>query len=574
MLPPLFAGDRVRTFFYLFGVGIGQAVLALAVSFILSRMMAAPGTSDSIIYTMVLVAAALLTIALRSKEFALAERLGQSYVLDARLLIFRRSIELSHAEQRHGIAMTRLITDLASLKNWISKGIAGLLVSFLAIAGGLAALWLLVPNIAWIATLPVACVLLVGLCLAPILRTRTRRARRYRGRLAARLGELLLARATLLQFGAIDVESDRLKRTSRKMAASLAGRRAVAGAMSALPELLIPVTAGALAIQLALGQTTTAAEFILALLILGFIAQPLRTAIVAIDFRIAFLEGRARIRPLLMPPSLSEQSSPAAKQPYRRDAESESDSDTSSPARRAVPEIDITTMPPPSAALIARNLQRVNDSVEACALAMASEDDTNRLLAEGDMRRIRVAPGVVREVPIETAADADAIFKGIAGLVPLSDDIRVHLDGHAISTLDHAERRRTFQLLSPDVCLLRRSAARNLRDLTPAAPQYRLMRVWSVMGLDTCPEISALGKRRLDERGHGLSPEADARLRLARAIVANPTALLVNDPAFISSRNLHETLQLVASHFQLPVLTAKITSQDDGCRPAAKFNAT
>jgi len=150
-LPATLQGARRRRFAALVAIGAGQAGAAVATVLLVRRVFddVVGGTGGAAAWLVVaLVAAAALSAWLRYAERVAAERLGQNYVNEVRLTLFDRLSSLApRSLQRHsqGGVLLRFVGDLTALRQWVSLGLARLLVAAIGTGGALLALMVLNP---------------------------------------------------------------------------------------------------------------------------------------------------------------------------------------------------------------------------------------------------------------------------------------------------------------------------------------------------------------------------------------------------------------------------------------------
>ena len=146
-LPRLLSGPRRALMIRLLLNGVAQAASAFAMAWLLREAMSglrtgAPAGTPSWQIIGGLVLAALVILGLRVREQIDAERLGQDYVMKTRLRLFQRLAAAparTERPARFGLTMTRMITDLNGLRNWVSMGVARMAVSSVSIVGSFAA---------------------------------------------------------------------------------------------------------------------------------------------------------------------------------------------------------------------------------------------------------------------------------------------------------------------------------------------------------------------------------------------------------------------------------------------------
>lgn len=288
-LPGLLAGRRRRwAFARLLANGLVQAGAAVALPFAIASQ-AGGATATGLAG---LAGLAALLVAAKALEFIEAERLGADYVQRVRLSLLD-GLLAGTASTRHGVAMSRLMNDLSALKDWVGLGLARLIVAPLALGGCLAAAALISPLHLLLLVVPVLLVGLLGGVLIAPLRRRVWEVRRCRGRLAARVGETLLARDLLRSFGQGGRGRRRVARAGLALYQSQVHRMKLAGLVRAMPDMVLPMT---ILLAVAAGLSFRSDTVSIALLA-GLAADPVRKALRAIEYRAAFVVARERLLP-------------------------------------------------------------------------------------------------------------------------------------------------------------------------------------------------------------------------------------------------------------------------------------
>ena len=138
--PRVLAGRRRALVAKLVANGLAQAGATLGGARALHAALAAEAARPELLGALAVSGAALL--ALRVHAAGVAERLGQDYVTRVRLRIFEAAAArpARGAPNRTGVTMTRVISDLGSLRRWVSDGLARSVVAVVTLAGALAAL--------------------------------------------------------------------------------------------------------------------------------------------------------------------------------------------------------------------------------------------------------------------------------------------------------------------------------------------------------------------------------------------------------------------------------------------------
>jgi ABC-type multidrug transport system fused ATPase/permease subunit len=310
-----------------------------------------------------------------------------------------------------------------------------------------------------------------------LLRAFVREARRRRGRLANNLGEKLLASHTVRQLGRTEHELARVRTHSGWLRDALVRRARLAEALAALPDFAVPA---ALATWIAVRGASAPAELAAGALVLGVLAGALRDLARALEHRLAFEEGRARIAELLSAPRLVEK-------------------------RRA------KTLA--GSGPVALELSHVS--------VRGALHDVSFNAKPGDRVLVTGAAGSGKSTLLALAA---RLLDPDAG--------ELLLDGVPLRALSLDALHDAVQLVSPELPLLRGSVADNVSYGAEDDDADWISRVAEACGLANEPALAEGLATRVDERGANLSASLRARVALARAIAARPRLLLVDDAAF------------------------------------------
>jgi len=507
-LPRIYGGRRKRILRRLVANGVAQASLAFAIAWLLRGALgsAADGGPDARLLA-ALVAASLCAVGLRVVEASDAEQLGQEYVTRVRLRIFARIAarpDRARGPQRYGLTMTRLISDLNSLKNWVSLGVARSVVASITVVGLLAALAHADPSLGAAGAAIVGIGLAGAALFTPRLRGRVRAARRRRGQLANNLGEKVFAFRTVRHFGRTDRELRRVGGQSRRLRDALVARMRLSQALRSLPDLGLPLGAGAVVWLSATrgGGAWTLADGAAAILLIGLLGTALRDLARAWDYRLSFEEGHRRITSLLEGPRLRE----------RRDAEA---LDGEGP--------------------IAVSLRKVGVGDVLRGLTLHAEPG----------ERVRV---------VGPSGSGKSLVLALAARLLDPDEGRVRLAGRPIRELSLDAVHDAVKLVSPELPLLRGTLAENLGYGLDGEDETEVARAAAACGLLGDPSLpDGLGTR-IEEQGRNLPPGVRARVNLARAIAARPRLLLVDDPAFAADAAARATLARVVESLDATVL--------------------
>ncbi len=515
-LPKIYAGRRRRWFRLLVANGAAQAVGGVALAALLKTAMSEarsgfapwPAAGGIALVSVVL-------LALRFREARDAERLGQHFVMRVRLRIFDRLAsrpERDTSAGRWGVTMTRLISDLNSLRNWVSTGVARAVVAGVSASGLLVGFAWIDPRASVAAGAMAAICLLAGLALTPRLRTYIRESRRRRGRLANNLGEKVLAVASIRELGRVRSERARIRKHSTTLANALVRRMGMAAVLRALPDAVFPLAVAGVAISAA-NHGSGAADAVVAVLLLGLVASAFRDLARAWDQRLAFDEGRRRIEQILAGPMIRE-------------------------SKNAV---ELTGEGP------------LRVEFESVALdGIFSEVDFR--IEPGERVRLIGASGSGKSSLIALATRS---FDPDEGEVLLND---VPLHALSLDSLHGAVQR-----VSPDLPLLRGTIAENVGYGAPDIDAGWMAEIVDACGLSDAREALPDGlDSRVEERGANLSEGLSARIALARACAIRPRLLLVDHPIFDTDATAARALERI---LEIAPFTSLIVTTDGSRTP-------
>ncbi|MFZ5791692.1 MAG: ATP-binding cassette domain-containing protein [Pseudomonadota bacterium] len=484
-LPRIVAGTRRWRLLALVGNGLFQGGATFAASWALHRLISGLGVGVSLLPMAVLMGAALLLFALRWREGFDAESLGQDYVVRVRDRLFGRIMALPlepRQRYRYGTMMVRLTGDLAALKNWVSLGIARLVVSAILLAATLIAIaWFSLPAAAIAAATLGLCVL-AGLGATPALRRSVRDARFQRGRLANRLGDRLLAAATFRHLGRAKTERRQLRRDGRLLGRLLARRTARFFALRALAELILPITLAGFVAWLAWrGGTLAPADMAALAVLLGQAAVAMRHAAIAWEYRLTFDQARARLKTIL---SLKPLRDPG-----------------------------VMELPDEGPARIACTDMRLSDRGPAISLQL---DRNDRVLLSG-------ASGAGKSLLLAVLA---RLVEPAAG--------HVEIDGRPIGHYSQRSLSRSVRLVSPLLPLVSGSIDHNIRLGRAPGSSVWVTEIVELCGLGRIGAGLEPGCNwRVEDGGRNLPDGLRARILLARALASAPSVLLIDDPSFL-----------------------------------------
>lgn len=471
--------------------GIGQAAAAGGVALVTERafnrlVAGAPALGVTALAPLVagLVIAAALAAWLRARERLDAERLGQDYVHDVRLVCYDRLVTLSHratARRSQGGMAQRFTGDLTALRQWASLGLARLVVAGTAVGGAIAMLCALSMAIGLAVGGVLVCGALASLLLGRPLRRAALRASRRRTRLAANVTEQAGAIAAVQALGQTARERERVAHQSRELGDAMVVRARAVGVQRGLAEACAVLAAAAAmaagALEVA-AQRASPATVVAAIAVVGLLAPMLRDLGRVPEYWHSSRVALDRVRALL----------------------SERDRVVDQPA---APQLA------PGPGRLAFEDVRLEGSIDR-ATAVAE-------------------PGQVVAIVGPNGAGKSSLLALAARLVQ-PDSGRLTLDGQDLAYVRLDSLRAAVSIAGPELPLLRGTVERNLRYRDPEVSAGQLAGVLRLTGLDRVLERLPEGAdTRLRDRGRPLSSGERARLALARALVGHPRVLLLDE---------------------------------------------
>lgn len=494
-LPDILAGGRRRLFGYLVANGVAQALSAVATALLVrhafDRLITnpeVPGTGIALLLPAGIIVSVLATAWLRWRGNIDGERLGQSYVHAVRMCLFRHITAIGADGTRRisrGALMLRFVGDLTALRNWVSLGLARLTVSGLALILALVALTVVEPVIAiTVAISMIICAaLIVGI--GPQLRHRTREVRRYRGRIAALINDRIAHLGVIETFGQEQREVKRVRRASRRLRDSLILRARVVGLLRALSEAsagLASMCALVVGAWQVAGGYASAGAVVSAMVVAGLLAPRLSDLSRVYEYWNAAGIAREKQQQVLR------------LEPVGRSA-------------RHVSEDPFTFDP----------------AVEAIRLSSVSKTP---LFESIDLT---INPGERVAIIGPNGSGKSTLLRLIGGLVD-PDSGKVLLGDQEIGKQNWQDVRRTFAMVTPDLPLLRGSLRLNLTYGAGDVSEDEIDQALHLCGLVTLVErLDKQLETRISENGAGLSTGERARIAIARALLAKPSILLLDE---------------------------------------------
>ncbi|MGI9063573.1 MAG: ATP-binding cassette domain-containing protein [Pseudonocardiaceae bacterium] len=483
-VPAALRGRRRATFAALLGLGLGQAAAAVAWSQVVGStvdgLAATAGAATSVVTAGgLLIGLALVAAALVGGERVLAEKLGQSWVNEIRIVLFEHVARTPVREHRRSTGATtlRFVGDLTALRRWASLGLAKLAVGVPLVMGCLVALTLISPLVAAATGGVVALGMLATGLVTPMLRRTNRTARSRRGRVAAHVTEHVGNRLVMQAFGRTGAERRRVRTRGRHLGRAMVHRAQAIGAVRGIGEATTLLATTAALVAGTLGGISPG-DAAAAIAVVGIMVTPLRDLSRVAEYRAAAVVGTEKILQVLGRPTRSD--------------------------------------PGPDAPPLPAGPGRVRlDGVRLDGLF-------GPLHAEAE-------PGSVVALVGPNGAGKSTLLSMLAGLTP-PDGGTVQLDDADVHAARERSVRSAIGIVGPDVPLLRGTIADNVRYGDPAADGRRLHDTVRASGLDELLRTLPAGLQTpVGEGGAGLSAGQRQRVALARALLPGPRVLLLDE---------------------------------------------
>lgn len=515
-VPSILVGQRRVMFARLVANGLLQASFAMGTAVLVKEIFDGFLTNEHSElngYVFALIAGLLMLAAgiswLRMMERVDAESLGQHYAAEVRMLLYDCLSQFTpralQKRSRGGISL-RFVGDMTSLRRWVSMGLSRLIVAGVSTVSAL----LMLAFIHWQLALTVTASLTIGVSLTYLfgqhMRAATIESRRRLSNLAANVNEKVTSIAVVQVFGQIDRERERILRQSKYLHDSMIARARIAGKVLGITEFSVAMTS---AVTLLVGVfaistgTASIGAIIASISIVSILLPPLRDLARLQEYWHGANIARERIKDFLASPAIVTQAALAP---------------------------DFVPGP--------------------------GELRFDHVSIPGSLDQISgiIKPGSVTAIVGPNGAGKSSLLQLAARLIDPAAG-RVFLDGQDIASCSLHSIRRSIGMASPDLPLLRGTIDRNLRYRWRKAPNKEVARIRALCEIDELlSKFPAGEKTRVTEGGMNLSIGQRQRISLARALLGNPTVLLLDEIDANLDAQAHQIIQRILTDYRGTVL--------------------
>ena len=511
-LPPVLEKERMFLYGRLVANGLIQALAMVAILFLVRFVFDNLAVRHGAIHVqrilwmgLGLIAVGLLQGLLVFRSRIDAARLGQGYIFALRMNMYDHLTSLSprSLERRsEGAVILRFTGDLASIRRWITRGMAHGVVSAITTVLVLGVLAWFSWRLAFAAGLFLGLGLITSFRPGRIIRKTVKELRRVRAHLMANIGEQIFAMATVQAFGQKERERIRFAHHNQRVVDAAIAQARAGGLMRAVTRATVTVTRAVIlilgAVEVAEGRTTVG-TVAAAMTVAGLLSSRVRNLGRAYTYYQKAKVARHKIVQFFQMPSLVR-------------------------LIEGAPDIK------PDSGHLKFDHVTFNQAVRNITV-----------VAE---------PGKVISLAGPNGAGKSTLLSLACRLID-PDKGRIFLDHQDIALHSLSSLRLAIGMASSDLPLLRGSISYNLRYRWPDAPPEELNRIQTLCGLDRMlAELPDGIQTRVLEGGRNLSLGQRQRVSLARAILGNPLILLLDEVDANLDAESGEILNRVLDNFK------------------------
>lgn len=377
--------------------------------------------------------------------------------------------------------MLRFVSDLSSIRRWVSLGLARIVVSLIVTVISVSVLAFLDPSLALGAVIILSLGLAWNLRMGTHMRHVIAEARRRRGYLAGNINEKINSYIVIQAFNQREKERRRFKKHSQSLSEAMVYRARASAGMRVVND---GATALSMAAILSIGalevfhNLTSAGNVVAAMAVVGFLSTAFNDLGRVHEYLQSYRVSKEKILQFMDTKRLRGRSS-------KRPA-----------LKVSTGEIELQNI----------HIRGVLENLSA-----------------------RIPGGARLAVIGDNGAGKSTLLQVIARLID-PDSGKILIDGQDIRECNMSSVREAIGIVSPDLPLLKGSVRYNLQYRKPDAPAEELIRVRQLCKIDDLlAQLPGGEDFRVKEGGKNLSLGQRHKLALARALLGQPSILIVDE---------------------------------------------